>query len=319
MTCPKVLGTHLENDPSHLSSCSSQPRLIPDASCLRHPPHINRRFTNKARQSEDIGLLKPKFPFHLAAFNVRTLCKNKHWFCPVMDAINKLDEVAVSNFRTYLRFRTVHPNPNYEPAVAWIRDQADQLGLTSFRTEIFSGNPIIVLRWIGSEPELPSILLNSHMDVVPVDAAKWSHPPFDATLTNDGYIYARGAQDMKCVGIQQLEAIRRLKARGIAQLRRTVYLTFVPDEELGGKLGMRPFVAGEKPTSDQLANEIDFIDLNVGFCLDEGLPSPSDSYLAFYDERRPCWMTVRFEGSAGHGLTLLDNTAGEKFQRFLDR
>ncbi|THD22059.1 Aminoacylase [Fasciola hepatica] len=236
-----------------------------------------------------------------------------------MDKINTLDETAVSNFRTYLRFNTVHPHPNYESAVAWICEQAEQLDLTTFRTEIVAGNPVVVLRWVGSEPELRSVLLNSHMDVVPVDEAKWSHPPFGATLANDGCIYARGSQDMKCVGIQQLEAIRRLKARGISQLRRTIYLTFVPDEELGGRFGMQRFVADEKPSSDHLLNEISFSDLNVGFCLDEGIASPTDEYLAFYDERRPCWTTVRIDGSAGHGLTLLDNTAGEKFQKFLDR
>lgn len=111
-----------------------------------------------------------------------------------MDKTNQLDEIAVSNFRTYLRFRTVHPHPDYEPAVAWICEQAEQLGLTIFRTEIVPGNPIIVLRWMGSEPELRSILLNSHMDVVPVDEGKWSYPPFEATLASDGCIYGRGSQ-----------------------------------------------------------------------------------------------------------------------------
>ncbi|KAA0191827.1 Aminoacylase-1 [Fasciolopsis buskii] len=126
---------------------------------------------------------------------------------------------------------------------------------------------------------------------------------------------------MKCVGIQQLEAIRRLKSRDIHQLRRTVYLTFVPDEELGGRLGMKQFVAGEKPSSNELLNEIAFSDLNVEFCLDEGLPSPTDKYLAFYDERRPLWDCNQNEKAVfgGHGLSLSDNTAGEKLQKFLNR
>ncbi|VDP93615.1 unnamed protein product [Echinostoma caproni] len=73
MSCPKVLGTHLEIDPLLLTGSSSQPRIIPDASCLRHSSNITQRFTIKARDSEAIGFLKPKSRFHLAAFNVRTL------------------------------------------------------------------------------------------------------------------------------------------------------------------------------------------------------------------------------------------------------
>lgn len=56
----------------------------------------------------------------------------------------------------------------------------------------------------------------------------WSYPPFAAEKV-DGKIYARGSQDMKCVGMQYLEAIRRLKADG-ATCKRTLHCTFVPGE-----------------------------------------------------------------------------------------
>ncbi|CAH8643015.1 unnamed protein product [Heterobilharzia americana] len=58
--------------------------------------------------------------------------------------------------------------------------------------------------------------------------------------------------------------------------------------------------------------------MNIGFCLDEGIPSTSEDYLAFYDERRPVWVNVHFYGNAGHGLSLIENTAAEKFQIFLN-
>ncbi|VDP88876.1 unnamed protein product [Echinostoma caproni] len=73
MSCPKFLGTHLKNDPSLLTSFSSQPRLIPDASCLRRSSNITQQFTIKAKDSEAIGILKAKSPFHLVAFYVLTL------------------------------------------------------------------------------------------------------------------------------------------------------------------------------------------------------------------------------------------------------
>lgn len=55
---------------------------------------------------------------------------------------------------------------------------------------------------------------------------KWTHKPFAADIEN-GKIYARGTQDMKCVGIQYLEAIRYLKEEGV-RLKRTIHISFVP-------------------------------------------------------------------------------------------
>lgn len=111
------------------------------------------------------------------------------------------------------------------------------------------------------------------MDVVPVFENYWTHPPFAAEMDADGKIFARGVQDMKCVGVQYLAAIRALKRDGI-QLKRTVHVLFVPDEEIGGVLGMQAFV----PTDD-------FKSLNIGFSLDEGCPSPTDVFPVFYAER----------------------------------
>ena len=65
----------------------------------------------------------------------------------------------------------------------------------------------------------------------------WTHPPFSAHKDEAGNIHGRGTQDMKCVGIQHLEAVRRLKSEG-ARLRRTVHISFVPDEEIDGEAGM---------------------------------------------------------------------------------
>ena len=98
------------------------------------------------------------------------------------------------------------------------------------------------MTWPGLEPDLPAIMLNSHMDVVPVFEARpasylrdsmiilqaeWTYPPFAAHKDEKGNIYARGAQDMKNVGCQHMEAVRTIKRAG-TRLRRTVHLTFVP-------------------------------------------------------------------------------------------
>lgn len=102
---------------------------------------------------------------------------------------------------------------------------------------------------------------------------KWTHKPFSADIDEKGNIYARGTQDMKSVGIQYLEAIKRMKRNGTV-LKRTIHVSFVPEEEVGGKTGMGTFVKMKG-----------YKDLNVGFALDEGMASPDEEFLLFYGER----------------------------------
>ncbi|KAH8267271.1 hypothetical protein KR018_000669 [Drosophila ironensis] len=223
-------------------------------------------------------------------------------------------------FREYLRIPSVHPNPDYKPCLEFLKRQAEQLELP---LKVFypanQDNPVVVLTWEGLQPELPSILLNSHMDVVPVFPENWTHPPFGADVDDEGRIFARGTQDMKCVGMQYLAAIRALKREG-ARFKRTIHISFVAggcfqahiftnhlntiphiDEEMGGRLGMRPFVTTEE-----------FRALNVGFGMDEGLASPNEDFPVFYAERAVWRVYFNISGTAGHGSLLLPNTAGEK-------
>ncbi|KAM7539278.1 hypothetical protein Aperf_G00000055517 [Anoplocephala perfoliata] len=230
-----------------------------------------------------------------------------------------LDDLAVSNFRTYLRFPTVHPDPDYTDAINWLRNQGSEIGLECFLVEIVPKNPILIMKWQGSDPSLRSVLLNSHMDVVEVEHEKWTHDPFAAEMTPDGNIYGRGTQDMKSVGIQHLEAVRRLKIGGFIP-KRTIYLSYLPDEEIGGGRGMQPFVEGRSPSNPTAPNEICFEDMNVGLCLDEGIASPRrDIFYAFYEERSPWWVKFKIPGNAGHGSRFIENTAIEKLHRLMDK
>lgn len=126
-------------------------------------------------------------------------------------------------------------------------------------------------------------------------------------MDEQGNIYARGSQDMKCVGIQYLEAIRRMKLAG-QRFKRTIHISFVPDEEIGGVLGMKDFVHTK-----------DFQALNIGFALDEGVASPEEYFYMFYGERSIWHIAVECAGTPGHGSLLLDNTAGEKIRFIIDR
>ncbi|XP_030162769.1 aminoacylase-1 isoform X1 [Lynx canadensis] len=210
---------------------------------------------------------------------------------------------SVTLFRQYLRIRTVQPEPDYEAAVAFLEKRAHQLGLSCQKVEVAPGRVVTVLTWPGTNPRLSSLLLNSHTDVVPVFKEHWSHDPFEAFKDAEGYIYARGTQDMKCVSIQYLEAVRRLKAEG-HHFPRTIHMTFVPDEEVGGHQGMELFV--QRP---------EFQALRAGFALDEGLANPADAFTVFYSERSPWWVRVTSIGKPGHSSRFIEDTAAEKLHK----
>ncbi|KAL6963571.1 N-acyl-aliphatic-L-amino acid amidohydrolase [Sarracenia purpurea var. burkii] len=214
--------------------------------------------------------------------------------------------VIISRFQQYLQINTAHPNPDYYGAADFILSQAKSLSLESHTIDFVQGKPLLLLKWPGLDSNLPSILLNSHTDVVPAEHHKWSHPPFNARIDGDGRIYARGSQDMKCVGLQYLEAIRKLKASGFEPLR-TVYLSFVPDEEIGGHDG-----------AEKLADSDIFEKMNVGIVLDEGLASPTENYRMFYAERSPWWLVIKAAGAPGHGAKLYDNTALENLLKSIE-
>ncbi|XXG57462.1 hypothetical protein AAC387_Pa03g4607 [Persea americana] len=212
----------------------------------------------------------------------------------------------ISRFQQYLQIDTSHPYPNYSASAQFILSQAKTLNLDSETLEFVPGKPLLLLKWHGKNPSLPSILLNSHTDVVPAEHSKWSHPPFSGHVDSVGNIFARGSQDMKCVGLQYLEAIRRLKRSGYEPIR-TVYLSFVPDEEIGGHDG-----------AERLAEWERFEEMNVGVVLDEGLASTNEAYRVFYAERCPWWLVIRAFGAPGHGSKLYDNSAMENLMKSIE-
>ncbi|KAG4185789.1 hypothetical protein ERO13_A08G000800v2 [Gossypium hirsutum] len=111
---------------------------------------------------------------------------------------------------------------------------------------------------------------------------------------------------MKCVGMQYMEAVRRLKASGF-QPKRSLYLSFVPDEEIGGHDGL-----------EKLAQSDVFKNMNVDIVLDEGLASPNENYRLFYGERMPWWLVIKATGAPGHGAKLYDNSAIENLFKSIE-
>ncbi|KAE8077432.1 hypothetical protein FH972_015997 [Carpinus fangiana] len=212
-------------------------------------------------------------------------------------------DTPIARFQRYLRINTAHPNPDYSPAISFLKLQAQSIQLQARTIEFTPGKPVLLLTWPGSNPSLPSIILNSHLDSVPAEPSKWVHPPFSAVRSPDGKIFARGAQDDKCIGVQYLEAIRNLKAKNFVPTR-TVHVSYVPDEEIGGVDGAAKFVASKL-----------FQELRVGFALDEGQASPGDEFRVFYADRSPWSLVIKAEGTPGHGSRMYDNTAMENLMK----
>uniref|UniRef100_A0A158Q8T0 N-acyl-aliphatic-L-amino acid amidohydrolase n=1 Tax=Elaeophora elaphi TaxID=1147741 RepID=A0A158Q8T0_9BILA len=220
----------------------------------------------------------------------------------------KEEDIAVRHFRQYLRINTAHPNPDYEKCVKFLFDLADGLNLERSIYECIPGKPFVIMTLRGHDESLPSLMLYSHTDVVPTpNEESWKFAPFAGVKDTDGKIYGRGTQDMKSVGIQYVEAIRRLFQNGQRNFRRTIHIIWGPDEEIGGEDGMEKFVRSEV-----------FEKLNVAFVLDEGLPTKEESYKVYYAERCAWWIVISCKGQAGHGLQLIENTASEKLQRVIN-
>lgn len=97
-----------------------------------------------------------------------------------------------------------------------------------------------------------------------------------------------------------------IEDEGFSPLR-TVHVSFVPDEEIGGFDGMMKFAQSEE-----------FERLNVGFVLDEGQASPGDEYRVFYADRTPWNLVIKAVGTPGHGSRLFDNSAMENLMKSVE-
>jgi len=214
------------------------------------------------------------------------------------------EDIAVTKFREYLRIDTEQPTPDYEKCTKFLEDYAKEFG---FEFSVYNPErPMVILTLPGTDKNLKSLFLYSHTDVVPTFKEHWIHDPYAAVKDETGKIYARGTQDMKSVGIQYLEAYRRLRANGDAQFLRTIHFVFGADEEISGPI-MANFVASPE-----------FSKLNVGFALDEGIASEDDVYKVFYGERCAWWLNITCSGSPGHGSRFVPNDAGSKLRRLIN-
>lgn len=130
---------------------------------------------------------------------------------------------------------------------------------TTLKLEKVNGYGLLY-EWVGSDTSLAPAVLLAHQDVVPIEPGtegKWTEPPFGGTIAG-GYVWGRGALDDKGSLVAILEAVEHLISTG-ARPRRTVYLAFGYDEEVGGRRG-----------AAHIADLLGFRHVHPEFVLDEG-------------------------------------------------
>ena len=154
-----------------------------------------------------------------------------------------LDETkAIENLSKSIQFQTIsHPDyekfdyEEFQRFLSWLETEYFQVFKNLEKKYL---GKTLLLKWQGEASDLNPILLTGHYDVVPVRAdadSIWQESPFSGKIDGD-YVWGRGALDDKSGVIAILEAVNYLLEKNFSP-RRTVYLSFGHDEEIGGRRG----------------------------------------------------------------------------------
>jgi acetylornithine deacetylase/succinyl-diaminopimelate desuccinylase-like protein len=192
-----------------------------------------------------------------------------------------------------VRIDTTNPPGNEIKAAEWIYNYLSKEGIDSEVIESAPGRGNIVSRLKGQGAG-PSLLLLSHVDVVPSqDREKWEVPPFSGEL-KDGYIWGRGALDTKCATAEQLITYIRLYREGIKPKGDIVFAA-TADEESGGHYGAGWLINNKFETikADDVVTE------GGGELFPIKTKTPN--YTIQISEKGIFWTRIKTRGAAGHG------------------
>jgi acetylornithine deacetylase/succinyl-diaminopimelate desuccinylase-like protein len=142
-----------------------------------------------------------------------------------------------------IRINTSNPPGNEQAAAKYVAGVLEKEGITPEILELTPGRSAVVARLRSAAMADPSkaLLLVAHMDVVPVDKARWSVDPFGA-IVKDGYLYGRGALDDKGMLAANLAVFVELK-RSAVHLNRDVIFLATTDEETSGDASIKILIA----------------------------------------------------------------------------
>src|SRR5215216_493880 len=219
-------------------------------------------------------------------------------------------ERPVELLQQLIRFNTTNPPGNEREGVEWIDGV---LGNGGYETKILAKDPerpnlLARLEGLG---EAPPLLLYGHVDVVTVEGQSWRHPPFEGKNI-DGWVWGRGALDMKGGVAMLLAAFLRAKAEGLTPPG-DVLLLVLSDEESGGDYGAKYLVEEHAGLFD-----------GVRYALGEfgGFPlyvGGRRFYPIQVAEKQRCFLRAVVRGPGGHGALPMRGGAMAKLARLLKR
>ena len=219
--------------------------------------------------------------------------------------------LSVTWMQQYLRIDTTNPPGNEMKTAEFFKKILDQEGIENRVFEIAPGRGDLWARIPAARNTTRrAIILLNHMDVVTSDPSHWTVPPFSGEM-RDGYLWGRGAQDMKDEGLAQLMVMVMLKREKVALDRDVIFLA-VADEEAEG-MGTDWFIKNQRGLLE-----------NAEFLINEGgenlLENGKVKYVGVdVGEKTTYWLHVVAHGRPGHGSRPNAESAPNRLVRALDR
>ena len=204
---------------------------------------------------------------------------------------NKLGIETREFLQDLIKINTSNPPGNEIKKAEFLYEKFLTEGLEGEILESEKDRGNFILKIKGSDPKAPSLLLLSHLDVVPADIKKWKHPPFSGFFDNT-FIWGRGAID--CGNITVSESMGLIKAiRDGFKPKGDIILAATSDEECGGKYGVIWLLKNhpEKIKTDYVINE------GVGVKLPFG---KTPQYLIQHAEKGVYWTKIICKGIPAH-------------------
>lgn len=222
-----------------------------------------------------------------------------------------LDEV-VDLVSALIRFDTsntgeLETTKGEKECAEWVAQKLHEVG---YETEyVESGAPgrgNVFATLLGSDPSRGTLLIHGHLDVVPAEPADWSVHPFSGAV-EDGYVWGRGAIDMKDMVGMALALARQFKSNGTVPPRNILF-AFLADEENGGKYGSQWLVEHRPDLFEGVTEAVGEVG---GFSLTVARPDGTEKrlYMVETAEKGLGWMKLTAKARAGHGSFLHEENA----------
>jgi acetylornithine deacetylase/succinyl-diaminopimelate desuccinylase-like protein len=209
-----------------------------------------------------------------------------------------------------IQFDTTNPPGNEAECITFINGLLTEAGIETTILGQTPERPNLIAKLPGQGSASP-LLLYGHVDVVTTENQQWQHPPFEGKVV-DGFVWGRGALDMKGGVAMMLAAFLRAKYEDL-KLPGDVILAIVSDEEAGGDYGSKYLVENHPDLFDGIRYAIGEFG---GFTFYVG---KQRFYPVMIAEKQICWLKATVRGPGGHGSLPVHDGAMAELSRLLQR